>query len=49
MGRGSGGIDLERITGISRRHVAEGEYSTDLAVKAAERALAMSRYRRTLD
>ena len=39
------GLDLERITGISRRHVAEGEFAVDLAVKAAQRALAMSKYR----
>ncbi len=36
--------DLERITGIRERRVAVGEYAADLAVKAAERALAMSRY-----
>jgi 3-oxoacyl-[acyl-carrier-protein] synthase-3 len=36
--------DLERITGIHERRVAVGEYAADLAVKAAERALAMSRY-----
>jgi 3-oxoacyl-[acyl-carrier-protein] synthase-3 len=36
--------DLERITGIHERRVADGEYAADLAVKAAERALAMSRY-----
>lgn len=38
-------IDLERITGARERRVAEGEFASDLAVKAAERALAMSRYR----
>jgi 3-oxoacyl-[acyl-carrier-protein] synthase III len=37
-------LDLERITGIHERRVAEGEYAVDLAVKAAERALAMSRH-----
>ena len=37
--------DLERITGIRERRVAEGEYAIDLAVKAARKALAMSRYR----
>jgi len=37
--------DLERITGIRERRVAEGEYAADLAVQAARRALAMSRYR----
>jgi len=38
-------LDLERITGMRERRVAEGEFAADLAVKAAERALAMSRYR----
>jgi len=38
-------LDLERFTGVEARRVAEGEYAKDLAVKAAERALAMSRYR----
>ena len=37
--------DLERITGIHERRVAVGEYAADLALKAAERALAMSRYK----
>lgn len=37
-------LDLERITGIRARRVAAGEYAVDLAVKAAERALALSRY-----
>jgi 3-oxoacyl-[acyl-carrier-protein] synthase-3 len=37
-------IDLERITGVTERRVAEGEYAADLACKAAARALAMSRY-----
>ena len=37
--------DLERITGIRERRVAVGEYAVDLAVQAARRALAMSRYR----
>jgi len=36
--------DLERITGIRERRVAVGEYAVDLAVKAAGRALSMSRY-----
>ncbi|MFH1043583.1 MAG: 3-oxoacyl-[acyl-carrier-protein] synthase III C-terminal domain-containing protein [Pseudomonadota bacterium] len=36
--------DLERITGIRERRVAVGEYAVDLAVKAAKRALSMSRY-----
>jgi 3-oxoacyl-[acyl-carrier-protein] synthase III len=38
-------LDLERITGIHERRVAEGEYAKDLAIKAAQRALAMSRYK----
>jgi len=38
-------LDLERITGIRERRVAEGKYAVDLAVAAARRALAMSRYR----
>ena len=37
--------DLEKITGIHERRVAVGEYAVDLAIKAARRALAMSRYR----
>ncbi|MFH1808949.1 MAG: 3-oxoacyl-[acyl-carrier-protein] synthase III C-terminal domain-containing protein [Pseudomonadota bacterium] len=37
-------LDLERITGIQERRVAEGEFGVDLAVQAAQRALAMSRY-----
>jgi 3-oxoacyl-[acyl-carrier-protein] synthase-3 len=37
--------DLERITGIRERRVAQGEFAVDLAIKAAKRALAMSRYR----
>jgi len=37
-------LDLERITGIRERRVAEGQYAVDLAVAAARRALAMSRY-----
>jgi len=37
--------DLERITGIHERRVAEGEYAVDLGIRAARRALAMSRYR----
>jgi 3-oxoacyl-[acyl-carrier-protein] synthase III len=36
--------DLERITGIRERRVAVQEYAADLAIKAALRALAMSRY-----
>jgi 3-oxoacyl-[acyl-carrier-protein] synthase-3 len=36
--------DLERITGIRERRVADGECAADLAVKAAARALALSRY-----
>jgi 3-oxoacyl-[acyl-carrier-protein] synthase III len=36
--------DLERITGIHERRVAVNEYAVDLAVKAARKALAMSRY-----
>lgn len=39
------GIDLERITGVHERRVAEGEYAADLAIKAAVRALSMSRYK----
>ena len=38
-------LDLEKITGIHERRVAVGEYAADLAVKAAQRALAMSRYK----
>ena len=37
-------LDLEKVTGIHERRVAEGEYAKDLGIKAAERALAMSRY-----
>jgi 3-oxoacyl-[acyl-carrier-protein] synthase III len=37
-------LDLERITGIQERHVADGEYAVDLAIKAAQRALKMSRF-----
>jgi 3-oxoacyl-[acyl-carrier-protein] synthase-3 len=36
--------DLERITGIHERRVADGEFAVDLAVKAAQQALALSRY-----
>ena len=36
--------DLERITGIREVRQAVGEYALDLAIKAAERALAMSAY-----
>ncbi|HEY3451845.1 MAG TPA: 3-oxoacyl-[acyl-carrier-protein] synthase III C-terminal domain-containing protein [Myxococcales bacterium] len=38
-------LDLEKFTGIRERRVAEGEYAKDLAIKAAERALAMSQYK----
>ncbi len=38
-------LDLEKITGIHERRVAEGEYASDLAVKAAKKALAMSRWK----
>jgi 3-oxoacyl-[acyl-carrier-protein] synthase-3 len=38
-------LDLEGITGIRERRVAVGEHALDLAVRAAERALALSRYR----
>lgn len=38
-------LDLERITGIHERRVAEGEHAADLSIKAAQRALQMSRYR----
>jgi 3-oxoacyl-[acyl-carrier-protein] synthase-3 len=37
-------VDLEKVTGIVQRRVAEGEFAADLAVGAARRALAMSRY-----
>ena len=37
-------LDLERITGIRERRVAEGEFAADLAIGAARRALSMSRY-----
>jgi len=36
--------DLERITGIRERRVAQGEFAIDLAVQAARRALALSRH-----
>ena len=39
------GIDLEEITGIHERRIAEGEYAADLAIKAAQRALKMSTYK----
>ncbi len=39
------GLDLEAITGIRERRVAVGEHALELAVRAAERALALSRYR----
>jgi len=38
-------LDLEAITGIRERRVALEEHALDLAVRAAERALALSRYR----
>jgi 3-oxoacyl-[acyl-carrier-protein] synthase-3 len=37
-------LDLEKITGIVERRVAVDVYAADLAVGAAKRALAMSRY-----
>ena len=37
-------LDLEKITGIRERRMAVGEYAVDLAVKAAENALKMSKY-----
>lgn len=37
-------LDLERITGIQERRVAEGEYAADLAIKAARKALELSSY-----
>lgn len=37
-------LDLEKLTGIAERRVAVGEYAADLAVGAARKALAMSRY-----
>ncbi len=37
--------DFERITGIRERRVADGEFASDLAIGAARRALAMSRFR----
>ena len=37
-------LDLEKITGIVERRVAVDEYAADLAIGAARRALAMSRY-----
>lgn len=37
-------LDLERITGVVTRRVAVDEHAADLAVGAARRALAMSRY-----
>ena len=37
-------LNLEKITGIRERRVAVGEYAVDLAVKAAENALKMSKY-----
>jgi 3-oxoacyl-[acyl-carrier-protein] synthase-3 len=37
--------DIERITGIHERRVAEGEFAGELAVKAARQALSMSRYK----
>lgn len=38
-------LDIEAITGIVERRVAVGEHALDLAVNAANRALAMSRYK----
>lgn len=38
-------IDLERITGVTHRRVAEGQFAVDLAVDAARKAMALSRYR----
>jgi 3-oxoacyl-[acyl-carrier-protein] synthase-3 len=38
-------LDLEAITGIRERRVAVGEHALELAVHAARRALALSRYR----
>ena len=38
-------LDLEAITGIRERRVAVDEHALELAVHAAERALALSRYR----
>lgn len=37
-------IDLQRLTGVKSRRVAVDEYAADLAVKAARRALALSKY-----
>ncbi|MBK8597099.1 MAG: hypothetical protein IPN83_16190 [Holophagales bacterium] len=37
-------LDLEKLTGIAERRVAVDEYAADLAVGAARKALAMSRY-----
>jgi 3-oxoacyl-[acyl-carrier-protein] synthase III len=36
--------DLEKITGIHERRVADGEFALDLAVKSTENALKMSQY-----
>ncbi len=38
-------LDLEKITGVRERRAAEGEHALDLAVRAAARALELSRYR----
>ncbi len=38
-------LDLEGITGIRERRVAAGEHALDLAARAAQRALALSRHR----
>lgn len=38
-------LDLEAITGIRERREARGEHALELGVRAAERALALSRYR----
>lgn len=37
-------INIQRITGILERRVAENEFAVDLAIKAAQKALSMSRY-----
>ncbi len=36
--------DFEKVVGIRERRVAEGEYAADLAIRAANRALKMSRF-----
>lgn len=42
---GTSAPQVELLTGISSRRVADGEFSEDLAFEAAQRCLAMSRYR----